>query len=534
MVRINNFQRSVSRGGGLLTLLALVALTAWQSAGECRAEDVWVLKDGYPITPANQNLRYETPTTGGGRYLREASVSTASGTLHIRDEGSNGQITFDGNWSFAVQGTPPKEMRAGQSFDLTLSGQANIAAGTDAGTKAVGLIATGAFEASPADAGVHVGNLGPGIVVNSTQATYRVTLAKPTDGGARLTIGFGEGSGGAGWTMAEYVYEKRQPSGGLALPGIDWGSIGIAAGGLIAAILAALAALLGALTLRGKKPKLNPCQEAMQHYWNQRNNYQGSVQVEKSKWESHTMNLRGEIGRLDARRAQVLKEAQSKLQAIKELEDAVWYETKKVWALGKSGGLVREFGRWEALKKLYDLYKAAKPVVQGAGAVGAAGEGAAGGSGGGPVGAVLGAAAALSLYMVAEYLEDEVTDMLTGDKIRELEKKLEGLKGRVENELPGLQRATQTLEWEFRDLGDKRRDLVRRHQEATVQTNRQLDHLYGLYQAAHRLAVSACPNMAINEPEPKADGVQDPDLSDPLQNAWDSYWGGPGSVKTDI
>jgi hypothetical protein len=335
--------------------------------------------------------------------------------------------------------------------------------------------------------------------------------------------------------MAEYVYEKRQPpTSGFVWPGFNWGWLGIPVAGGIAAILAALAA---GLTLRGKKPKakLNPCQQALQHYWHQRNNYQGSVQLEKGKWQSHTMNLRGEIGRLDARRTQILGDAKSKLQAIKELEDAVWYETKKIWALGKSGGVVKEFGGWVAIKKLYDLYKVAKPAVQAAGVAGAAAEGAVGGSAGGPGGALLGAALALSTYAIAEYLEDEVTEMLTGDKIRELEKKLEVLKGRVESELPGLQRAAQALQWEFRDLGDKRRDLVRRHQEATIQTNRHLDHLYGLYQAAYGMARSACENMAaVNEPEPKADGVQDPDLSDPLLGGWDSIWADPTSVKTDI
>ncbi len=306
-------------------------------------------------------------------------------------------------------------------------------------------------------------------------------------------------------------------------------------GGLLGWI-AIIMALAGAAVLVKAKTakKLTPCQQALQEFWNRRDAYKARVQAIRDNWMSQSGNLRAEIGRMDARRKQLMEETQALQAAIKSNERQAFALTSKIFLYGKTGGIIKEFGRFEAIKKLYELSQAARKVGAAAtaaeGAAGGAATGSPGGLVGAGVGALAGAVVAFGIYIAAEALEDAVTEMVAGDNIRALEKELGKVQEVMSDKHPGMLTTIQHNEWSFRDLSDKRPELIRQHRNLTLQANAEFGATHKLLVSAHAHALQVCGDITVSAPEPEADPIEEPDLSDPLQSWWGSLWAEPTDV----
>jgi hypothetical protein len=149
-------------------------------------------------------------------------------------------------------------------------------------------------------------------------------------------------------------------------------------------------------------------------------------------------------------------------------------------------------------------------------------------------GAVAGAVVAFGIYMIGEAIEDGVTEMVAGDNIGALEKDLQKIQDIMTNTHPDMSRTMMQNEWAFRDLSEKRPALVRQQHNLTLQANAEFTAVHNLLVSAQAHAVQVCGDINVSAPDPEADPIEEPDLSDPLQSWWGSRWAEPTDVVTQF
>ncbi len=175
-------------------------------------EYMWVLKEGYPKRdPDNRkDWNWEHGNKQDNWYLQKIDFTHSSANVHLRRE-RGGKVEYDWKFSFSVSGTPPKKLYAGDTFTMSIKGNAGgekkdyyVGAGMGIAVDGMYIVSDPPSHGRADRTGVTVGRSGStGKVAESDSVTATIIVSDDHDSDLVLTVFLG----GKGVTT-QYVYQR--------------------------------------------------------------------------------------------------------------------------------------------------------------------------------------------------------------------------------------------------------------------------------------------------------------------------------------